>query len=244
MNVQEGDTSSFTLTGLNPETSQTYQFKVMTKGETGYADSDYSDPVAIATIAQTKLATPVVTFGTVMDNGTPVSGAVLASWDAVDNAEGYTLRYYRAGQSSADATEVERTTNSYTFLDVVPGSTYHVEVRANGDDDLYATSDVAEKSFVKLATPTNVSYTTTGQWPQQQRMVSWDAVGNATQYAYWYKRTGQTDYTSGTTSNTYFNANNLAGGTYEFHIKATNTTTTGTDTIYFDSDDVTCTFSR
>ena len=244
VNVQEGDTSSFTLTGLNPETSQTYQFKVMTKGETGYADSDYSDPVAIATIAQTKLATPVVTFGTVMDNGTPVSGAVLASWDAVDNAEGYTLRYYRAGQSSADATEVERTTNSYTFLDVVPGSTYHVEVRANGDDDLYATSDVAEKSFVKLATPTNVSYTTTGQWPQQQRMVSWDAVGNATQYAYWYKRTGQTDYTSGTTSNTYFNANNLAGGTYEFHIKATNTTTTGTDTIYFDSDDVTCTFSR
>ena len=145
-NTNEGADVTFTYTGTDgtsygpsseaPEDAGTYAVTA-TVAETATHTSATSDPVAF-TIGRAALG---ASQGLALTSDAP--GTATASWDAVPNASGYTVRLYKDGQAHGDAAVVTGTSHEFSIPE--PG-TYTVKVRANGSDN-YADSAETEASL-------------------------------------------------------------------------------------------------
>lgn len=163
-----------TVTGLVASTSYDFQVKSMADGMT---DSDWSTTLTQATTAQPTLATPANPAA-----GTPTTTSIPFSWDAVTNAETYTVewRINPAGAWTA-ITGIATTNTDVTGLD--PNTTYDLRVKAvaSGFTDSAYSAVVTEStdSLGTLAAPTGIAS------PAQTATtidLTWTAVTNAETY--------------------------------------------------------------
>lgn len=160
-----------TFTGLTKET--VYVFDVYAcdpKFETSPAAA-----FTVSTIAIKKLSKPTVTV-------VPASASIAVSWNAVTNADSYTVSYKLSSESSYHivGTFIDRYCN---ITGLTPDSNYVVRVHSNGSGD-YSNSDntvvnTKTTQIETLAIPTNIvlaSVTAT------TATLTWDAVVNAASY--------------------------------------------------------------
>ena len=117
-NTNEGADVTFTYTGTDgtsygpsseaPEDAGTYAVSA-TVAETATHTSATIDPVAF-TIGRAALGAPQ---GLALTSDAP--GTATASWDAVPNASGYTVRLYKDGQAHGDAAVVTGTSHEFSI---------------------------------------------------------------------------------------------------------------------------------
>lgn len=225
--------TTFTLTtGVTPSTP--YTFKVKTLGETGYDDSTEVATVNVTTLAQTQLTAPTgLTLSIPKDSGSePVVDAISATWESVEGAQSYSLRYYLAGDA-ANAETVEVATNSAVIEGLQEGETYVVQVRANGaeNDDTTLPSDFSSPAEVAtattLATPifTQVEKDITSNSGGASLKVTWNASEGATSYLLVCKQNGVVKTSVNVTDGLTGTLNGLDGGreyTIELYAKGEN----------------------
>ena len=138
-----------------------------------------------------KLETPVVSVADATKT------TLTVSWNAVPNADRYSLFYRLAGET--DWTNVNVGTDlSYKIRGLEPNTEYDLRLKAIGDDVNYksAYSEVVRaatiSTLITLATPVlSVADAT-----KTTLTVSWDAVPNADRYSVSYKLPSETNWTN------------------------------------------------
>ena len=112
------DAETGTITGLDPDTEYEIQVLAVTDG----AGSDYSTSVEVRTLvgdATVPTGLMATTIGLVTIN---------LSWDAVDGASSYLVRYRDADDSSLPVLTAAATTTEVSLILLTPGRTYSIEV--------------------------------------------------------------------------------------------------------------------
>lgn len=155
--------TSATITDLAPSTD--YTLSVVAYAAP-YGDRLNSEPLVLhgRTSDIIVLATPELTYER-------VANALVFTWDAVDDAEGYTYTF------SKDDTEIETSTTTGTsvkFSDLENGS-YTFMITADIDRPGYASSD-AVKIDVDFVWVDPVAWTVTGTYHSQKLDKSWPAT--------------------------------------------------------------------
>jgi hypothetical protein len=162
-----------TVPGLTPSTTYDFQVKSMAEGMT---DSAWSATFTQATTALTQLAAPTNPAA-----GTPTTTSIPFSWDAVTNADTYTVAWRLPAGTWTEITGVAATNQDVTGLS--PNTDYELRVKAVADG--FADSDwstvvtATTASLGTLAAPTGIAS------PAQTATtidLTWTAVPNATSY--------------------------------------------------------------
>lgn len=163
-----------TVTGLVASTSYDFQVKSMAVGMT---DSAWSTTLTQATAVQPTLGTPANPAA-----GTPTTTTIPFSWDAVTNAETYTVEW-RVNPAGAWTAITGIATTSTDVTGLSPDVTYDLRVKAvaSGFTDSAYSTVVTEStdSLGTLAAPTGINS------PAQTATtvdLAWTAVPNATSY--------------------------------------------------------------
>lgn len=226
-----GNATSATLNGLASGTQFFYRIKAKAGG---YADSDYA--FATATTSGTSiptLATPTVT------PGSATSSTVAFSWNAVSNAQSYSVTFATNNALTANATSFTTTSTSYSPTGLTPSTTYYLGVvaRATGYTNSgqgtasLATSAPAAAGATQLgATTITISSLTT-----TSATASWGSVANATNYQ--FQRATDNGFTTNVSSATY-SATSVSWGdltaatTYYVRVKALGNGSSFTDGNY------------
>jgi len=166
-------TTNTTVTGLAASTSYDFQVKATAAGST---DSAWSTTLTQATTAMPTLATPANAAA-----GTPTANAIPFSWDAVPNAETYTVSWRPTGGSFTDIPDIVTTNTTVTGL--TPDTDYELRVKAVADgytDSAWSVIVTAHTATLgTLAAPTGINS------PSQTATtisLAWTAVPNATSY--------------------------------------------------------------
>ena len=198
---------------------ETYVVKVKANGDNGiYVDSDYSsDDLRVTTLV--KLNAPTIT-ASLAPNAT---NAISATWNAIENASGYTVRYALEGTTDWSTAPMRTTTGtSITLTGLSSGVSYVVEVKANGNGTRYLDSDYSatdEPVWVpqKLRTPTITATSST----TDSVTINWRAVLSMG-YTVAYAVSGTNTFTEMdpvmTTTNTIPGL--VSGTTYDVKVKA------------------------
>lgn len=162
------------VTGLTASTTYDFQVKATAVGMT---DSSWSTTLTQATTAQPALDPPANPAA-----GTPTTDTIPFSWDAVTDADTYTVGWRAAPSGEwTEITGIETTSQDVTGLD--PLTDYELRVKAVGDG--FTDSDwstVVEATTAPLGTldaPTGIAS------PAQTATtidLTWDAVDDATSY--------------------------------------------------------------
>ena len=117
------------------------------------------------------------------------------SWDAVSDADGYTVQWKSDEEAYDEDRQVELSgsdTTSYTIAGLTPGARYTVRViatRANADDGMPSEEVTGTPNSERLAQVTGLEITP----GIEQLAVSWDAVSDADGYEVQWK-SGSQDY--------------------------------------------------
>lgn len=163
-----------TVTGLTALTSYDFQVKATAMGMT---DSAWSTTLTQSTTAQPVLATPTNPAA-----GTPTTTTIPFSWDAVTDAETYTVDW-RINPAGAWTSIAGIATTNTTVTGLDPNVTYDLRVKAVASgftDSAYTTPVTATTdSLGTLAAPTNIAS------PAQTATtidLTWDAVTDAETY--------------------------------------------------------------
>lgn len=163
-----------TVGGLTASTSYDFQVKSMADGKT---DSAWSASLTQATSAQPTLGTPTNAAA-----GTPTTTTIPFSWDAVTNAQTYTVDW-RTSPSGAWTSITGIATTNTTVTGLSPNVAYDLRVKASGagfTDSAYTTPVTASTaSLGTLTAPTGIAS------PSQTSTtidLTWTAVANATSY--------------------------------------------------------------
>lgn len=168
-------TNAGTVTGLAPST--TYDFQVKAEA-VGFSDSPWSATLTQATDAPPQLATP-----TNLAAGVPTTTEVPLTWDAVVDAETYTVSWRETPAGPwTDITGIALTNHTVTGLDPLTEYEFRVKAVATGftDSEWSATDIATTDSLGTLDQPVNVAS------PAQTDTtidLTWDAVANATLYS-------------------------------------------------------------
>ncbi len=200
-NVNVGTETSYTIAGL--ELSSDYHVRLKAIGDDIYYKSVYSAIISAQTSSipdepdgPVPLATPILTVA----NAT--GSTITISWDAIPNAERYSLSYKLAGATTWTNKNVG-TETSYTITGLELSSDYEVRLKAIGDGDNYksvysaiisAQTDSTPDPVgpVPLATPVLTVEGATGS----TITVSWGAIPNADRYSLSYKLASATTWTN------------------------------------------------
>jgi hypothetical protein len=163
-----------TVTGLTASTS--YDFQVKSQAE-GMSDSPWS-----TTLTQATTALPTLSAPTSPAAGTPTTTEIPFSWDAVTNADTYTVewRVNPAGAWTA-ITGIATTNTTVTGLD--PNTTYDLRVKAVADgftDSPYST--VVTETTDALGTLTAPTGIASPSQTATTINLTWTAVANAETY--------------------------------------------------------------
>ena len=219
MNKNVGTNTSYTISGLTPNTQ--YDIRVKAVGDGVNYKSVYSATVKAKTIATpvgpVPLAKPVVSV--TGQTGTTITVA----WNDVENAERYSLSYKLASDSAWTNVNVWSDT-SYTITGLAKNSEYDVRVKAVGDGENFksAYSDVVHAqtndSITPLASPAPYSATVT----RRTIFISWNAVPNTERYSVSYKVASETTWKNvDAGTNTQYMIKGLEPNTeYDLRIKA------------------------
>ena len=158
------------------------------------------------------LAQPVISTSNVAS-----SGKVKVSWDAVENATGYTICIYDADGALLKTASTTKT--SATHSTGVAGKAYSYKVRATCAVDSAASAYSAAKSRTcDLARP---EVTVSNVVSSGKVKVSWDKVKGATKYAiYIYDEDGALLKTSTTTKTSATHNSGVAGEVYTYKVRA------------------------
>ena len=158
------------------------------------------------------LAQPVISTSNVAS-----SGKVKVSWDAVENATGYTICIYDADGTLLKTASTTKT--SATHSTGVAGVNYTYKVRATCAVDSAASAYSAAKSRTcDLARP---EVTVSNVVSSGKVKVSWDKVKGATKYAiYIYDEDGALLKTSTTTKTSATHNSGVAGEIYTYKVRA------------------------
>ncbi|MDO4575402.1 MAG: fibronectin type III domain-containing protein [Planctomycetia bacterium] len=142
-----GTNTTLTLDTLSPNRSyEAYVVAVTTNTE--FSDSDASNTVSFTT-AKLQLDTPVLSLSYTDDEQ-----SIVATWNPIDGATGYTLNYRTQG-GTWNSVDVDANTTSYTLSELAENTTYEFRVDALGDSD---TND-ASSDVETIATPSEVNLT-------------------------------------------------------------------------------------
>jgi chitodextrinase len=123
---------SETLTGLTAYTA--YYVRVTAIGVGIYSDSEFSGTQSAVT-EKVQLPTPV------FRNVSAASNTIAVTWNAVANANGYTIQY-ASNSSFTNAKTISVTTTSTTLTALTANTTYYVRIMATGSGT-YSNSDAA-----------------------------------------------------------------------------------------------------
>ena len=119
-----GNTFSSDLTNLTPATDYTFKAFITFNGTTVYGDE-----LSFTTLPEEiePCETPTSLTATNVENNTAT-----ITWDANPNVSSWNIRYRKADEGSWNT--VAATTNSYTFSNLTPSTTYNVQVQAVCDN--------------------------------------------------------------------------------------------------------------
>lgn len=207
-------TANTTITGLSASTTYDFQVKATATGAT---DSAWSTTLTQATTAQPQLATPANAAA-----GTPTSTTIPFSWDAVTNAETYTVQWRPVGGSFTDIPGITGTSTTVSGLSPVTQYELQVKAVASGyTDSAWSTVVTATTATLgTLATPTGI---TSPSRTSTTINLAWTAVTNATGYIVQRSPAGAGTWTQVATPTT--NSTTVSGLTastnYDFRISAT-----------------------
>jgi len=203
-----------TVSALTALTSYDFQVKAQATGST---DSPWS-----TTLTQSTTAQPVLDAPANPSAGTPTTTTIPFSWDAVTDAETYTVEWRISPAGAWTAIDSIATTNT-TVSGLDPNTTYDLRVKAvaDGFTDSPFSAVVTEStdSLGTLAAPTGIAS------PSQTATtidLTWDAVPNATSYGIERSPAGAGTWvevqTAGTNAATVTGM--VASTSYDFRISA------------------------
>ncbi len=215
-NKNVGTNTSYTVTGLDNNTSYDLRVKAIGDGET--YKSVYSTVLTASTDASlTPLATPVLTIA-----GATTS-TITVNWDAVANAERYSFSYKLASETTWKNVNVG-TDTSYTITGLEKGIEYDVRVKAIADGVVYKSvySPIVRAQTSATAAPLDTPVVTVDGQTATTISVSWEAVDNAERYSLSYKLANETTWTNvNVGTNTSYTITGLTQNTgYDVRLKA------------------------
>ncbi|MDO4568975.1 MAG: DUF4992 family lipoprotein [Planctomycetia bacterium] len=225
--------SSWTLGFSGLTSGTTYQFRVtaVAAEASEFVNSAVSNVAEATTLVQ--IAAPTITFGTITDV------SIQLSWNTIENASEYVVSYWTGENAPQDVYAGPNTT--FTLNSLSPNTEYSFVVTAKTTTEGFCNSEASETATAttlkdQLATPeVSVAYV------DENVVVSWDSVPNATGYVLSYRIKGTEDWTDSnvlstdTLSGTPLN-DLSAGTTYEFRVTAIgdeNTNGSVSDTVEF-----------
>ncbi len=187
------------ITGIS--TGKSYSFQI--KPVFGTSNGLYSAVTKLTYIPQIK---PTVSLSN-------KSGEILVEWDEVSGATKYIVYYKQTDESIWSSKE---TTNTYfSALNLKAGTNYSFQIQPVFGSLYGSCSTIRQLTYIPQVKP-NVTPTNQANGIR----VSWDAVAGATKYRIFYKKTGDSSWTSVQTSNCYYTYMNTAKGTsYSFQIQ-------------------------
>lgn len=202
-----------TVAGLTPSTSYDFQVKATA---TGMTDSAWSTTLTQATPAMPVLAAPASPAA-----GTPTTTTIPFSWDAVANAETYTVDWRVPAGSWTSITGITLTNETVTGL--TPNQQYELRVKAVADgytDSAYST--VVTATTVSLGTLTAPGGIASPSQTATTINLTWTAVANATSYTVERSPAGAGTWTVVATpaTNAAATTGMTASTSYDFRIKA------------------------
>jgi len=203
-------TTSYTITGLNADTSYDIRVKATASG---LADSPYSTTLTESTL-ETQLATP-----TGFTSPSQTDTSINTSWDAVDGAASYVVEWSPAGAGTWTPVPAATTTQEITGLS--PATNYDLRVKAVAPDHIdsgYAT--LTQETHGPLAAPTGLAS------PSQTSTtvdLTWDTAINAGGYVVRHSPAGANTWTEEPeVSGTSDTVSGLTAATsYDFQVKST-----------------------
>ena len=218
-NKNVGTNTSYTVSGLDVNTN--YDFRLKAIGDGVNYKSVYSSIVTAKTEATTPsgpvaLPTPVLT-------AEATATAITISWDAVPNAERYSLSYKPSTETTWTSKNVG-TSTSYTITGLDDAASYNFRLKAIGDGvnykSVYSSIITVVRPTGPVALPTPVL--TVAEKSSSTITITWDAVANAERYSLSYKLASETTWTNKNVgTNTSYTISGLDAETeYDVRLKA------------------------
>ncbi len=133
------------------------------------------------------------------------SNGIRAEWQAVDGATGYIVYYREASQSQWSQAETRNT--YYPLLDLTAGAQYAVQVQPVFDGEVGAYSSVSRLVYVPQVKPAIKLIN-----KSNGIRAEWQPTAGATKYIVYYKKSGDSQWSSATTANTYYPLLHLTAG--------------------------------
>ena len=183
--IADGDTESYTISGLAAGTEYTVRVIATTEGSDG-------GPPSIEAAGIPKASAPSQVTGVEVSAGVE---ELEVSWTAVSGADGYKVQWKSGDEAYDDARQAVLSggeTDSHTIADLTPGTEYTVRVfatKAHADEG--ASSDEAT-GVPKASPPAQVTGVEVDPGFEELD-VSWDAVSDADGYKVQWK-SGAEDY--------------------------------------------------
>ena len=193
-NKNVGTNTSYTISGLTPNTE--YDIRVKAVGDGVNYKSVYSAIIQSKT-DETQPVGPIPLTKPVVSVAGQTGKAITVSWDAVENAERYSLSYRLASESTWTNVNVG-TKTSYTIGGLEKNSEYDVRLKAVGDGENYKSvySDVVPAATDDSITPLDTPVVTVADVTEETVTVSWDAVPYAERYSLFYRYAGDSSWTN------------------------------------------------
>ena len=227
-NKNVGTNTNYTVSGLAPNTE--YDFRLKAIGDETNYKSVYSavlraktDATPTPPVGPQPLATPVLSVASKTDT------TITVSWDAVPNADRYSLSYKPASETTWTNKNVG-TATSYAVTGLTPNTKYDFRLKAIGDGVNYKSVYSAILQAQTDATPTPsgdpiplaTPVLSVASKTDTTITVSWNAVPNADRYSLSYKLASDSTWTNKNVgTSTSYTVSGLALNTeYDFRLKA------------------------
>lgn len=205
--------TSVTVCDLNADTI----YYVWVRAKVGAASSDWANAWE-----RTQLA-PVENFGVKTDAddyAAVTTDSITLVWDAVTDAESYTINYRVAGSSDAWTSFNGITATEYALTGLAEATPYDLTVTAVRGAGRYDSEKSDEKTMMTAAGVSNLAATDIAATSVS---VTWDCVYNDASDV-WYRQVGAEEWIKATVENkTSFTATELSAGTeYELMVRTGN----------------------